>query len=82
MHSDKGVNLQKALLLLNELPESPRIYQAIKLLLDELDEEEGPSQDEVLGAARGQVEEIRPAARGQGSYVLQGSSVVILAATA
>ncbi|MDD2754411.1 MAG: hypothetical protein PHS80_02670 [Methanothrix sp.] len=69
--SNKGVALQKALLLLDELPESPRINQAIKLLLDELDEGEGPSQDEVLGAAKGQVEEIRPAARGQGSYVLQ-----------
>jgi len=71
MQPNKGVPLQKALLLLSELPESPRINQAIKLLLDELDEGEGPSQEEVLGAAKGQVEEIRPAARGQGSYVLQ-----------
>lgn len=66
--SNKGVVLQKALHLLDELPESPRLNQAIKLLLDELDEEEG---QEVLGVAKGQVEEIRPAARGQGSYVLQ-----------
>jgi len=68
--SNKGVILQKALLLLDELPESPRINQAIKLLLDELYEEEGPSQDEILGAVKGQVEEIR-SVRGQGSYVLQ-----------
>jgi len=70
MQSDNGVVLQKALLLLGELPESPRINQAIKLLLDELDNEDGPSQDEILGAAKGQVEEIR-SVRDQGSYVLQ-----------
>jgi hypothetical protein len=70
MQTEKGVKLQKALLLLEGLPESPRIYQAMKLILEELDEEEGPSQDDILGAAKGQVEEIRPA-RGQGSYVLQ-----------
>jgi len=70
MQTEKGVKLQKALLILGELPESPRINQAIKLLLDELDEEEGPSQDEIKGAAKGEIEEIRPA-KGQGSYVLQ-----------
>jgi len=70
MQTEKGVALQKTLLLLGELPESPRINQAIKLLLDELYEEEGPSQDEILGAVRGQVDEIR-SVRGQGSYVLQ-----------
>jgi len=70
MPSEKGVKLQKALLLLGDLPESPRINQAIKLLLEELDEEEGPSQKEIQGAVKGQIEEIRPA-RGQGSYVLQ-----------
>jgi hypothetical protein len=70
MGTEKGVTLRKVLLILEELPESPRIDQAVKLILTELDEEEGPSQDEVLGAAKGQVEEIRPA-RDQGSYVLQ-----------
>lgn len=70
MQTEKGVTLQKALLILGELPESPRINQAIKLLLDELDEEKGPSQEEIKGAAKGQIEEIRPA-KGQGSYVLQ-----------
>lgn len=70
MQTEKGVKLQKALLLLGDLPESPRINQAIRLILEELDEDEGPSQKEILDAAKGQVEEIRPA-RGQGSYVLQ-----------
>jgi len=70
MGTEKSITLQKALLLLDELPESPRIDQAIKLLLDELDGEEDPSQEEIQGAAKGQIEEIRPA-RGQGSYVLQ-----------
>lgn len=70
MQADRGDALRKALLLLEGLSESPRIDQAMRLLLQELDEEEGPSQEEIKGAAKGMVEEIRPA-RGQGSYVLQ-----------
>jgi len=69
MQADKTLNLQKAILLLEELPESPRINQALGLLLQELDEAD-LSQEEILGAAKGQVEEIRHV-RGQGSYVLQ-----------
>ncbi len=69
MKPDKSTNLQGAILLLEELPESPRLNQAMKLILEELDEAD-LSQEEILAATRGQVEEIRPA-RGQGSYVLQ-----------
>lgn len=63
-------SLKKAIHILEELPETSRTSKALELLREELDESEGPNQEEILGAAKGQVEEIRPA-RGQGSYVLQ-----------
>ncbi|MDM7938880.1 MAG: hypothetical protein QUS07_00870, partial [Methanothrix sp.] len=52
-------------------PESPRINQAMMQILEELDEmkKESPTPEEVLGAAKGEVEEVRQAK--EGSYVLQ-----------
>ena len=70
MQSDNGAGIKNAILILKAMPETGRVNKALKLLQDELDEAE-PNQEEILGATKGQVEEIRPAAKGQGSYVLQ-----------
>jgi hypothetical protein len=70
MGADNAKSIEKAILIIKGLPETDRVSKALELLQAEIDEAGGPNQEEILGVARGQVEEIRPA-RGQGSYVLQ-----------
>lgn len=70
MQADLRGNLKQAIHYLEVLPETPRVMKALMLLKEELDEVEGPSQEEILAATKGQVEEIRPA-RGHGTYLLQ-----------
>jgi hypothetical protein len=73
MQADNLAGLKKAVRLLEKLSTTARTIKALGLLREELDEigAEGITQDEVLRATKGQVEEIRPARRGKGSYVRQ-----------
>ena len=69
MQADNSESIEKAILLLEGLHATGRINKALELLHKELDGAKAPNKEEVLQAARGDVEEIRPGK--EGSYVLQ-----------
>lgn len=66
MQDDK---LNNVIFALKEMPQTRRVREALKLLQEELDDVRSPTEEDVLGAAKGEVEEILPAK--EGSYVLQ-----------